>query len=131
MNPETTNLQVMSAGELARNRRTRRHPKRTQWDYLHLRYLVDDLAATLAALSDGTSDVLDVYCGSRPDEDLLPPGAHCTGLDIDGSYGVADVVSTAFLPGRLLERLERRFDPDPNTLPMNLTLTARRPFEER
>jgi SAM-dependent methyltransferase len=44
-------------------------------------------------------DVLDIYCGSRPYDDLLPSGARCTGLDIEGNpYGLADVVSNEFLP---------------------------------
>lgn len=44
-------------------------------------------------------DVLDVWCGTRPYEDLLPPTARCIGLDVEGNpYGVADVVSDEFLP---------------------------------
>jgi len=43
-------------------------------------------------------DVLDVYCGARPYEDLLPDGARCIGLDVDDAYGSADVVSDRFLP---------------------------------
>jgi SAM-dependent methyltransferase len=82
-----------------RMRRTRRHPTPTQFDYLHVRRLVDDLAVVLAHLGDGADDVLDVFCGSRPYDDLLPPAARITGLDIPGNpYGVADVVSDEFLP---------------------------------
>ena len=87
----------LSAGEVKRNRRTRRHPRRTQFDYLHLRCLLRDLAAVLARVPAG-QDVLDVYCGSRPYEDLLPERSRCTGLDIDDRYGTADVVSQDFLP---------------------------------
>ncbi len=80
-------------------RHTRRRPNPTQFDYLHIRRLVQDLAAVLARLGDGVDDVLDLYCGSRPYDDLLPPGARITGLDIPGNpYGVADVVSDEFLP---------------------------------
>jgi SAM-dependent methyltransferase len=44
-------------------------------------------------------DVLDVWCGSRPYDDLLPPGARSIGLDVEGNpYGVADVVSDEILP---------------------------------
>lgn len=47
----------------------------------------------------GVRDVLDVWCGSRPYDDLLPAGANCVGLDVeDNPYGVADVVSDEFLP---------------------------------
>jgi SAM-dependent methyltransferase len=80
-------------------RRTRRYPRPTQFDYLHLRHLVDDLAVALAHLGDGVEDVLDIFCGTRPYDDLLPPSARVTGLDIPGNpYGVADVVSAEFLP---------------------------------
>jgi SAM-dependent methyltransferase len=44
-------------------------------------------------------DVLDVWCGSRPYDDLLPRGARCVGFDVVGNpYGTADVVSDEFLP---------------------------------
>jgi SAM-dependent methyltransferase len=80
-------------------RRTRRHPRPTQFDYLHLRRLVDDLAVALARIAEGAGDVLDLFCGTRPYDDLLPPSARITGLDIPGNpYGVADVVSEEFLP---------------------------------
>jgi SAM-dependent methyltransferase len=80
-------------------RRTRRRPRPTQFDYLHVRRLVDDLAAALARVADGAEDVLDLFCGTRPYDDLLPPSARITGLDIPGNpYGVADVVSGEFLP---------------------------------
>jgi SAM-dependent methyltransferase len=80
-------------------RRTRRHPRPTQFDYLHVRRLVDDLAAVLARVGSGAEDVLDVFCGTRPYEDLLPADARIVGLDIAGNpYGVADVVSDDFLP---------------------------------
>lgn len=47
----------------------------------------------------GARDVLDVWCGSRPYDDLLPAGANCVGLDVQGNpYGVADVVSDELLP---------------------------------
>lgn len=81
---------------IARIRRSRRHPRRTDYLYLHLRHLVDDLARALADVQG--RDVLDAYCGARPYEDLLPDGACCTGLDVDDAYGLADVVSDEFLP---------------------------------
>jgi SAM-dependent methyltransferase len=79
-------------------RRSRRHPRPTQFDYLHLRYIVEHLALALRRLDPPPRAVLDVFCGARPYDDLLPPGAHCVGLDIDDRYGVADVVSKEFLP---------------------------------
>jgi SAM-dependent methyltransferase len=80
-------------------RRTRRNPRPTQFDYLHVHRLVVDLAAALALVGEGAVDVLDVFCGTRPYDDLLGPSARVTGLDIPGNpYGVADVVSAEFLP---------------------------------
>ena len=86
--------------ELAALRRGRRHPRRTQFDYLHVRRLVDDIAAALAHVPGPVRDVLDIYCGTRPYDDLLPAGALCTGLDVEGNpYGdLADVASNEFLP---------------------------------
>jgi SAM-dependent methyltransferase len=84
---------------VATMRRTRRSPRPTQFDYLHVHRLVADLAATLARIGDGAEDVLDVFCGTRPYDHLLPSSARITGLDIPGNpYGVADVVSADFLP---------------------------------
>jgi SAM-dependent methyltransferase len=95
----TTTARPLTATQLEHARRTRRSPKPTQFDYLHLRRLRDDLAAVLAGLDGRLDDVLDVYCGSRPYEDLLPEKATCIGLDVPGNpYGVADVVSDEFLP---------------------------------
>src|SRR6266545_2463576 len=82
-----------SARELRRFRRSRRHPRITQFDYLHHRRLVEDLAAVLSAIDEPVRDVLDVYCGSRPYDDLLPAGARSVGLDIEDRYGVVDIVS--------------------------------------
>ena len=45
-----------SPAHVARMRRTRRHPRRSQFDYLHVRRLVDDLRATLGAV-DGQVDM--------------------------------------------------------------------------
>jgi SAM-dependent methyltransferase len=82
-------------------RRSRRHPRATQFDYLHVRRLVEGLADAVGRLDGEVRDVLDVYCGSRPYDDLLPPGSRIIGLDIDHphySYGVADVITDEFLP---------------------------------
>ena len=89
----------MSPALVRKIRRTRRHPRSTQFDYLHLRYLNADLERALRAISPAPRDVLDIYCGSRPYEDFLPPSARCVGLDVEGNpYGLADVVSDEFLP---------------------------------
>jgi SAM-dependent methyltransferase len=90
---------AVSPDLVAKMRRTRRHPKPTQFDYLHIRRLVADLACALARIADGVEDVLDVYCGTRPYDDLLPRGVKVTALDVPGNpYGLADVVSGEFLP---------------------------------
>jgi SAM-dependent methyltransferase len=80
-----------------RIRRTRRHPLFTQFDFLHIRHLVDDLATAIAELGD-VHDVLDVYCGTRPYDDLFPAGSRIVGFDIEDRFGVADMVSKQFLP---------------------------------
>jgi SAM-dependent methyltransferase len=79
-------------------RSSRRHPRITQFDYLHIRRLVDDLAGEVGRLDGDVLDVLDVYCGTRPYDDLLPEGSRIVGLDIDNRFGVADVVTKEFLP---------------------------------
>jgi SAM-dependent methyltransferase len=78
-------------------RTSRRHPRFTQFDFLHIRRLVDDLSAAIAELGD-VHDVLDVYCGTRPYDDLFPAGARIVGFDVENRFGVADVVSREFLP---------------------------------
>jgi SAM-dependent methyltransferase len=90
---------ISSPDTLRAIRRSRRHPAITQHDYLHLRTLVEGLATAVSSISAPIEDVLDVWCGSRPYEDLLPAGARCVGLDVEGNpYGVADVVSNDLLP---------------------------------
>ncbi len=83
---------------MERIRRSRRDPRPTQFDYLHLRCLLSDLRTALREVGPDGGDVLDVYCGTRPYEHLLPPGSRCVGLDVTDAYGVADVVSDDFLP---------------------------------
>jgi SAM-dependent methyltransferase len=90
---------LLTPQELAGVRRSRRHPALTQFDYLHLRYTVRGLAEALRDVTPPVEEVLDVWCGSRPYEDLLPRGARCVGLDVPGNpYGVADVTSDELLP---------------------------------
>lgn len=90
---------TFSPAELEALRRSRRHPRRSQFDYLYLSRLIRDLRATLAQVPTPVQDVLDVYCGSRPYDDLMPDGARVVGIDVLGNpYGVADVVSDEFVP---------------------------------
>lgn len=89
----------LTGDELAAIRRSRRHPRRTQFDYLHVSRLVRDLAVALRRLPQPVADALDVWCGSRPYEDLLPAGVRWVGLDVEGNpYGVADVVTNELVP---------------------------------
>lgn len=61
--------------------------------------LAKGLREAMAHVPGPVHDVLDVWCGSRPYDDLLPAGARCVGLDVEGNpYGVADVVSSELLP---------------------------------
>lgn len=78
--------------------RSRRHPRPTQFDYLHLRTLLLDLEAAFARNINPGEQVLDVYCGTRPYDDLMPAGVKCVGLDIEDRHCVADVVTRDFLP---------------------------------
>jgi SAM-dependent methyltransferase len=70
-----------------------------QPDFLHLRELVARLDEVFRTLPHPVDDLLDVWCGSRPYDDLFPPGARRVGLDVPGNpYGVADVVSSELVP---------------------------------
>jgi SAM-dependent methyltransferase len=90
---------ISSPDDVLAIRRSRRRPSFTQFDYLHLTELTAGLRRALSELPGAPGDVLDVWCGSRPYDDLLPVGARCTGLDVEGNpYGVADVVSNELLP---------------------------------
>jgi len=90
---------ISSPDDVRAIRRSRRRPAITQFDYLHLTTLTEGLREAIADLPGPVQDVLDVWCGSRPYDDLLPAGARSTGLDVEGNpYGVADVVSNDLLP---------------------------------
>jgi SAM-dependent methyltransferase len=67
---------------------------------MSLRWLVHHLGEALSRLRElGVPlDVLDVFCGTRPYEDMLPDFSRVTGFDIDDHYGHADVTSREFLP---------------------------------
>jgi SAM-dependent methyltransferase len=89
---------MTASAALVSARDTRRHPRRWQFDYLHLRRLLDDLRPALARLAHPGGVVLDVFCGSRPYDDLFSTGVRVVGLDIDDKFGVADIVTSEFLP---------------------------------
>jgi SAM-dependent methyltransferase len=96
--PVTEERPTLPREEIEWIRRTRRHPRPTQPDFFVLRRLVQHIAAALEALDADAPEVLDVFCGTRPYADLLPPGSKVTGYDIDDRYGSADVTGTEFLP---------------------------------
>jgi SAM-dependent methyltransferase len=87
---------ITPLGERIRSGRQR--PRRFNFDYLHLKKLLEDLEPVLADAVRPRDCVLDVYCGTRPYDDLLPPNSRCLGLDIEDRFGVADVVTSEFLP---------------------------------
>jgi SAM-dependent methyltransferase len=89
---------TLPAHELERIRHTRRHPSRAQPDYLILRHLVNNLERVLGEIRHPVDDVLDLYCGTQPYRDLVPPHTRYVGMDIDDRYGTPDVISSEFLP---------------------------------
>jgi SAM-dependent methyltransferase len=88
----------LSAREVRKLNRQRLSPRPTQFDYLHLRELLAGLRMELTDPPSPTHDVLDVYCGTRPYEALLPAGVEYVGMDVVDYAGVADVVTDEFLP---------------------------------
>jgi SAM-dependent methyltransferase len=89
---------TLPADELDWIRRTRRYPARTQAEYLILRYLVNNLERVLREIRHPVDDVLDLYCGTQPYRDLVPPHTRYLSMDIDDRYGTPDVISSEFLP---------------------------------
>jgi hypothetical protein len=90
--------------ELERIRRTRRSPVRTQPDYLILRFLVLHLERVLGEIRHPVDDVLDLWCGTQPYRDLVPPHRRYVAMDIDDRYGPPGrrLKRVPALPGRLL-----------------------------
>jgi SAM-dependent methyltransferase len=78
-------------------RRERRAPRPTQWDGLHLATVRTGIVAALDRLPGPRRRVLDLWCGTKPYDDLVP-GA--VGLDIDRHFGAADVVGATPFPFR-------------------------------
>lgn len=83
---------------LSEIRRTRRFPRPSQPDYLHLVHLLADIRKLLRSLPEQPQEVLDIFCGTRPYDDLFPRKARLVGHDVNVRYGVPDVVSSEFLP---------------------------------
>jgi SAM-dependent methyltransferase len=88
----------LPARDLARIRRTRRHPDRTQPDYAVLRVLAHELSRALDGIEHPVTDVLDLFAATQPYRDLLPEHQTYVSMDIDEHYGPQDVVSDEFLP---------------------------------
>ena len=76
---------------IERLRRERREPRPTQFDYLHLTVLRAHLRAAIEEAPRPILDALDVFCGVRPYDDLLPARTRIVGLDIDAHFGEPDV----------------------------------------
>jgi SAM-dependent methyltransferase len=89
---------TLPARQLERIRRTRRHPTRTQPDYLVLEILVTELRRALEGLEQPLGDVLDVFAATQPYRDLLPEHRSYVSIDIDEHYGPQDFVLKEFLP---------------------------------
>jgi len=85
-----------------KTRRSRSHPNLFQFDYLHIRHLVDDLKTAIETQLKGSAlNILDVSCGSKPYEEFFSPYAGLyVGTDIrNHHYGLTDSISqTEFLP---------------------------------
>lgn len=82
-----------------RIRRERCAPHPSQHDYMHLRDLRAALRRTFDTIDVKEGPALDLYCGSRPYESLLP-SRPVWGFDIDRHFGGADVVGGMPLPFR-------------------------------
>ena len=89
----------LTEAEVERIRRERRHPRPSQWDYLHLEGLRRALSDAFEELPGAQGPVLDLFCGTKPYLELLP-WRPAWGLDIDRHFGRADVVGDLPLPIR-------------------------------
>lgn len=90
---------LIEADVVARIRRERIAPQRTQWDYLHLEGLRRGLVDAFARIETrgASGPVLDLFCGAKPYEPLVPYRPD-VGVDIDRHFGGADVVADLPLP---------------------------------
>jgi SAM-dependent methyltransferase len=82
---------------IERIRSERLRPRPTQWDYLHLVGLRDALANAFRTIDLVPGPVLDLYCGTRPYDSLIPRRP-VWGMDRDRHFGRADVLSDLPLP---------------------------------
>ena len=80
-----------------RIRRERYDPRKTQFDYLHLRDLKAQLQAAFARLPNVSGPGLDLFCGTQPYREMIPVKP-VWGLDLDRHFGRTDVVSSVPLP---------------------------------
>lgn len=81
---------------IARIRRERMSPMRTQWDYLHLQGLRDLIAQAVQRLGGPDQLVLDLWCGAKPYAPLLR--GRVVGVDLDLRFASADVLAGDALP---------------------------------
>jgi len=82
-----------------RIRQQRIAPRPTQHDYLHLRGLLAALRRAFENLDVARGPVLDVYCGARPYESIIP-WRPVWALDIDRHFGGANVIGSIPFPFR-------------------------------
>ena len=69
-----------------RIRRERYDPRKTQFDYLHLRDLKAQLQAAFARLPNVSGPGLDLFCGTQPYREMIPVKP-VWGLDLIGISG--------------------------------------------
>lgn len=89
----------LSVSTVARIRRERLSPTRTQWDYLHLVELLRGFREALTSVRVTDGPALDLYCGTQPYREIIP-WRPLWGLDIDLHFGGASVVGAIPLPFR-------------------------------
>src|SRR5438477_555055 len=124
-------METLPKEDIRKIRMSRRHPSRAQFDYLHLRRLVEDLSEALGQIDERVTEnggrgvawatmtgrLLQLREKSLPEwlRPVAQPLFAAAYLAVNGM-------------GAVLERGERRNrEADPMRLPMNLMLTARRP----
>jgi SAM-dependent methyltransferase len=88
----------LSPRVLERVRVERAHPTRFQPDYMMLRFLRERIVYALSRIDTPVTSVLDVWAGTRPYRELLPPHETYVSIDLDEHFGPQDVVSKEFLP---------------------------------
>jgi len=89
----------LTTAAVDRIRQQRIAPRPTQHDYLHLHGLLTSLRRAFDRLDIDKGPVLDLYCGARPYERIMP-WRPVWALDIDRHFGGANVVGSIPLPFR-------------------------------